>query len=116
MDDQALVVQVTAPTSEVAAQLGRTLVEERLAACANIVPGLRSIYRWQGAVHDDAEVLILIKTTAAAQARLTQRIVELHPYETPEVIAMPIVAGSDMYLRWLSDQVDAVGATSRNDE
>ncbi len=105
----ALLVFVTAPDTETAAQLGRTLVEERLAACANILPGLRSIYRWQGAVHDDGEVLMLIKTTDAAQARLTQRILALHPYDTPEVIAVPIVAGADANLRWLADHVDPQG-------
>jgi periplasmic divalent cation tolerance protein len=105
MSEESLVVLVTAPTMEEAAQLGRALVEERLAACANLVPGLRSIYRWQGAVQDDAEVLLLIKTTSAYLERLTQRIVELHSYETPEVLALPVAGGSLAYLQWLSRQV-----------
>jgi periplasmic divalent cation tolerance protein len=114
MPDDALLVLVTAPDAETAAQLGRALVEERLAACANILPGLRSIYRWQGAVQDDAEVLMLIKTTAAAQPHLTQRILQLHPYDTPEVVALPIVAGADGYLGWLVTQVDVPAAASRD--
>jgi periplasmic divalent cation tolerance protein len=105
MSEETLVVLVTAPTMEQAAQLGRTLVEERLAACANLVPGLRSIYRWQDAVQDDAEVLLLIKTTAARFDRLAQRVRELHSYETPEVLALPVVAGSPAYLQWLTAQV-----------
>jgi periplasmic divalent cation tolerance protein len=105
MSDETLVVLVTAPNDDEAARLGRALVEERLAACANLVPGLRSIYRWQGSVHDDAETLLIIKTTAERCARLTQRVIELHPYETPEVLALPVVAGSDAYLAWLRAQV-----------
>ncbi|HEX6292651.1 MAG TPA: divalent-cation tolerance protein CutA [Herpetosiphonaceae bacterium] len=105
MSDTTLVVLVTAPTIEEAAQLGRALVEERLAACANLVPGLRSIYRWQGAIQDDAEVLLLIKTSATHLDQLTQRIVELHSYETPEVLALPVVGGSSAYLQWLAMQV-----------
>lgn len=105
MSEETLVVLVTAPTMEEAAQLGRALVEERLAACANLVPGLRSIYRWQDAIQDDAEVLMLIKTTAARLDRLTQRVVELHSYDTPEVVALPIVGGSTAYLQWLTMQV-----------
>ena len=105
MSEETLVVLVTAPTMEEAARLGRALVEERLAACANLVPGLRSIYRWQGAIQDDAEVLLLIKTTSAHVDRLTQRTVELHSYETPEVLALPVAGGSPAYLQWLSMQV-----------
>lgn len=105
MSEETLVVLVTAPTMEEAAQLGRALVEERLAACANLVPGLRSIYRWQDAIQDDAEVLMLIKTTAASLDRLTQRVVELHSYDTPEVVALPITGGSTAYRQWLTMQV-----------
>ncbi len=105
MHEQILVVLVTAPDTDTAVQLGRALVEDRLAACANILPGVRSIYRWDDAVQDDAEVLLVIKTTAAAQSQLTARVLELHPYDTPEVIALPIVAGADTYLSWLRSQV-----------
>ncbi len=105
MITDALVVLVTAPDMDTAVRLGQALVEEQLAACANIVPGVRSIYRWQGVVHDDAEVLVIIKTTAVAQEQLTQRVLALHPYDTPEVVVLPIVGGSDSYLRWIAAQI-----------
>lgn len=95
------VVYVTAPDLDVAARLARALVEEELAACCNLVPGIRSIYRWEGAVHDDGEVLLVVKTQAERLERLTARVVELHPYALPEVIALPIVAGHAPYLAWV---------------
>lgn len=107
MSDDALVVLVTAADMEQAAHLGRTLVEERLAACANLVPSVRSIYRWQHAVHDEAEVLLVIKTTAARFAALQARVLALHSYTTPEVLALPVVAGAPAYLDWLRAQVAA---------
>jgi periplasmic divalent cation tolerance protein len=107
MDDQARVVLVTAATIDDAARLGRALVEERLAACASIMPGLRSIYRWQDAVQDEAEVLLIIKTTAAALDQLIVRVQALHTYDTPEVLALPVVGGSSTYLAWLYAQVGA---------
>lgn len=105
MNDQVRVLLVTAPTMDEAARLGRALVEERLAACANIVPGLRSIYRWQDSVQDDAEVLLIIKTTAAFEARVTERVLALHSYDTPEVLVLPVVGGAEPYLNWLGAQV-----------
>ena len=95
------VVLVTAPDSEVAAQLARRLVEEGLAACVNLVPGVRSIYRWQGAVQEDPEVLLIAKTRAALVDALAVRVRALHPYELPEVIALAVVAGSEPYLDWV---------------
>jgi periplasmic divalent cation tolerance protein len=99
----ALVVLVTAPTAEQAAELARTLVEERLAACGNVVPGLRSIYRWEGKVQDDAEALLLLKTTRARFDALRARVLALHPYDVPEVLAVPVEAGSAPYLAWIAD-------------
>jgi periplasmic divalent cation tolerance protein len=99
------VVLVTAPEGAPAETLARTLVSEGLAACVNRVPGLRSTYRWQGQLQDDAETLLVIKTTAAAYPALERRIRELHPYEVPEVIALPIVRGSEPYLSWLDASV-----------
>jgi periplasmic divalent cation tolerance protein len=98
----AIVVLVTAPTAERAAELARTLVEERLAACGNVVPGLRSIYRWEGKVQEDAEALLLLKTTRARFEALRERILALHPYQVPEVIALPVEAGSATYLDWIA--------------
>jgi periplasmic divalent cation tolerance protein len=98
-----LLVLVTAPSAEKAAELARALVEERLAACGNVVPGLRSIYRWEGAVHDEAEALLLLKTTRARLEALRARVIELHPYEVPEVLAFAADAGSAPYLAWVAD-------------
>lgn len=103
----AVVVYVTAPDSDTAAGIARTLVQERLAACGNIVPGLRSIYRWQGEVHDDPEVLLILKTRAERVAELADRVVQLHPYDLPEVIALPVSAGLPAYLQWVGDNVPA---------
>jgi len=101
------VVLVTAPDVEVGARLARTLVGEGLAACVNVVPGVRSIYRWEGAVQEDAEVLLVAKTTAAGFAALSERVLALHPYEVPEVIALPVIAGSPGYLAWVRDALGA---------
>jgi periplasmic divalent cation tolerance protein len=100
----ALVVLVTAPTPERAAEIARALVEERLAACGNVVPAIRSIYRWEGEVHDDAETLLVLKTTRARFEALRDRVLALHPYEVPEVIALPVETGSAGYLAWIAGE------------
>ncbi len=97
----ALVVLVTAPSAEKAAELGRVLVSERLAACANVLPGIRSIYWWDGKVQDEAEALVLLKTTRARFEALRDRVLALHPYQVPEVVALRIEAGSEKYLEWI---------------
>ncbi len=102
-----LVVFVTAGSADEAAAIARALVEERLAACGNIVPGIRSIYRWQGTVHDDPEALLILKTRADRFEELARRVGELHSYDVPEIIALPLVAGSARYLAWLDGAVDA---------
>lgn len=102
---QVVVAYVTAPDVDTAARIARTLVEERLAACGNIVPGLRSIYGWRGEVHDDPEVLLILKTRAERFDALAARVVALHPYELPEVIALPVQAGLAGYLAWVGEQV-----------
>ncbi len=79
------------------------LVEERLAACVNLVPGLTSIYRWQGTLRREPEYLLLIKTTAARFTQVRERIRALHPYEVPEIIALPIRDGDPAYLNWLTE-------------
>ncbi|MES2641865.1 MAG: divalent-cation tolerance protein CutA [Myxococcota bacterium] len=98
-----VVVYITAPDSDVASRIGRTLVEEELAACCNLVPGVRSIYRWEGVVQDDAEVLMILKTRAALVEALTARVVALHPYALPEVVALPVLAGHAPYLDWVRE-------------
>lgn len=99
---EALVVLVTTPTPERAAEIARALVEERLAACGNVVPGLRSIYRWEGKVQEDVEALLVLKTTRGRFEALRERVLSLHPYDVPEVIALPVEAGSAPYLAWLA--------------
>jgi periplasmic divalent cation tolerance protein len=95
------VVLVTAPDETVASRLARALVDERLAACANLVPGVRSVYRWQGRVQEDVEVLLVLKTASARCAALAERVRDLHPYDLPEVVALPVAAGSVPYLEWV---------------
>jgi periplasmic divalent cation tolerance protein len=98
----ALVVLVTAPTPERAAEIARALVDERLAACGNVLPGIRSIYRWEGKVEDEQEALLLLKTTSGRFEALRERVLALHPYQVPEVIALPVGAGSAPYLAWIA--------------
>jgi periplasmic divalent cation tolerance protein len=101
----ALLVLVTAPSAEVAAGLARALVEARLAACGSVVPGLRSLYRWEGRVQDEAEVLLLLKTTRARFEALRDEVLRRHPYQVPEVLALPVEAGSAAYLAWLEGEL-----------
>ena len=98
-----IVVLVTASNEDEAARIGQALVEEKLAACANIIPQVRSIYRWEGKVQDDPEALMLIKTRAQHFDKLEARVRELHSYDVPEVIAIEITSGSKPYLQWLSE-------------
>ncbi len=98
----ALVVLVTTPTAEQATELARALVGERLAACGNVLAGVRSVYRWEGSVHEDAEALLVLKTTRARFEALRERVLALHPYQVPEVLALPVEAGSAAYLAWIA--------------
>ena len=102
---EAIVVWVTAPSADKAAELARTLVEEGLAACGNVVPGLRSIYRWEGRVHDEPEALLILKSSAARFEALRERVVALHPYACPEVLRLDVAGGHAPYLQWLLDAV-----------
>ena|SRR5438552_7245968 len=97
-----IVVLVTMPEADTAARVGRMVVEEKLAACVNVIPGLRSIYEYGGKLCDDAEVLCLFKTRGALYPALRDRIATLHPYEVPEIIALPLAAGNAPYLAWLA--------------
>jgi len=97
----ALELHVTMPDKERAASLARALVDEGLAACVNIVPGVKSIYQWEGRLQEDEEVLCLIKTRPAVFDRARDRILQLHPYEVPEILAFAVADGSPAYLDWL---------------
>ena len=99
----AVSVHVTAPDVECARRLARAVVEDRLAACVNVLPGMCSVYRWEGDVHEDDEVLLLVKTRRALVPALLARLEELHPYEVPCVLVLPIEDGLASYLRWLDD-------------
>lgn len=101
-----LIAYTTLPDQDVADRLARTLVSERLAACVSRVPGVMSTYRWQGKVHIDAEVLLLIKTTSERFDALRERLVALHPYELPELIAVDIATGHAPYLDWLRRETE----------
>lgn len=105
----ARVVLVTAPSPEVGAALGRALVDERLAACVNVIPGLTSIYRWQGQRQEASECLLLIKTDESRYAALERRLLELHPYTVPEVLALPVERGAPAYVEWLRESVTVEG-------
>ena len=101
----ALVALSTVGKPEDAERIARALVERGVAACVNIVPGVVSIYRWKGQVDKDAELLLVIKTTAARYPDLERELKALHPYEVPELLALPIEAGSAAYLAWLRESV-----------
>lgn len=96
-----IVVLVTVPGEDEAGRIAAALVGKKLAACCNIINAARSIYRWEGAVHDAREALVIIKTRRELFAALEAEIKRLHSYATPEIIALPVVAGSDAYLDWI---------------
>ncbi|MDS4029018.1 MAG: divalent-cation tolerance protein CutA [Candidatus Contendobacter sp.] len=103
MNPLPLIVLCTCPDLATVERIAETVVGERLAACVNIVPGLTSIYRWENQMQRDTEFLLLIKTSPAVYPRLEARIRELHPYQVPEIIALPIQTGSAAYLDWITD-------------
>lgn len=101
----AKIVLTTAASPEEAARIGRALVEERLAACATMLPGAQSIYRWQGAVEAAAETVLLLKTGADQVAALETRLHELHSYDTPEFLVLAVDSGNRRYLDWLQNSL-----------
>ena len=98
-------VFVTMPDVESAEGMGAALVEERLAACANVVHGVTSLFRWEGEVRRETEALMMIKTTGDRADALRARVVELHPHDVPEVVAMDVVSGHAPYLDWVRTEV-----------
>ena len=102
---EPLVVLITAGSQEEAEHLAHRLVAEMLAACVNVVPGVTSVYRWEEEIQRDQEWLLIVKTERQILDSLIQRVQVLHSYEVPEIIALPLVGGSEAYLRWISDQV-----------
>jgi periplasmic divalent cation tolerance protein len=107
-------VLVMAAGQDEAIKIAQALVEERLAACVNIVGPARSIYRWQGQIENASEYMLMIKTRATHFSKIERKIVELHSYEVPEIIAIPLSAGSKPYLKWLTKStVQQVGTPAR---
>ena len=103
MADDYVIVLTTFPADGDFAPLARTLVEERLAACVNVLPVMTSVYRWAEAVEEESERQIVIKTTRDTVPALWDRVRDLHPYEVPEFVVLPILDGSDAYLRWIGE-------------
>ena len=108
---EMLLVFTTFEREEDAARVVRTLVEERLIACGNLLPGARSLYRWKGAIADAREVVVLMKTRKQDWSALVSRLHELHPYETPECVAVRVAAGAPKYLAWLEAALEPEGAS-----
>ena len=108
MDEEFCEVVVTAADAESLAVLTRALVEERLAACGHQIAAIRSIYRWDGAVHDEPEARVALHTRRSLVEALTARVVALHPYDVPCVIALPLVGGNPAYLRWIAEETRGV--------
>ena len=104
-DDDPIVVFLTAASGEEATRLADLLIGAHLAACVQILPEMESVYRWQGQIERQSEILLIVKTTAGKFAELEREVRALHSYETPEIVAVPIVTGSQPYLDWLSESL-----------
>ena len=105
--DEVRIALVTAPTS-VAHDLARALVQRRVAACVNVVPGVRSVYRWEGAVEEADEAILVVKVDAARASSLPERVAELHPYDVPEVLVLEVGEGLPAYLSWVIESTVGV--------
>ena len=103
MTPEYVIVLTTLPSDFASRDFGRALVEERLAACVNLLPAMDSVYRWEGQIEHDTERQIIIKTSRERVVALWERIRELHPYETPEFVVLTIQDGSDAYFRWIGE-------------
>ncbi|MGB5440934.1 MAG: divalent-cation tolerance protein CutA [Gammaproteobacteria bacterium] len=105
MPSKPQLILCTVPDRASAERIAETLVAEQLAACVNIIPGITSVYRWKGTLEKDEELLLFIKTSEAVYDSLEQRIRALHPYELPEIIAVPIQTGQEDYIRWIENSL-----------
>lgn len=103
MNMNKIVVFITASNEEEAAKIARAIIEAKLAGCVNIVKGIRSIYSWQGKIEDEPEAHMIVKTQGKHFKALCAKVKELHSYDVPEIIALPIVEGSEDYLKWLRE-------------
>ena len=98
----AIAVYVTVPDKDAGRKVAEALVSARLAACVNIIPGVESVYWWDGKVNSDPELLLMIKSRAGHLSELTEKVISVHPYDVPEVISVPITGGSEKYLEWIN--------------
>ena len=101
--EDVVTVFVTVPGRDVALELARKAVEESLAACGNVIPQVTSVYRWKGKIKEEEEVLLILKTTVVRSAALIARVAELHEYEVPEVLSLPVEKGFEPYLEWVRE-------------
>jgi len=107
MAAEYVLIFTTLPSEGDPTTFARALVEERLAACVNLLPPMESVYRWEGKIEQEPERQLIIKTTRERTVALWERVRELHPYEVPEFVVVPIVDGNDAYLRWIADATSA---------
>ncbi|MGJ8673287.1 divalent-cation tolerance protein CutA [Rubritalea sp.] len=103
---EVIIVYCTFPTKGDARQIGTQLVEKQLVACVNLLPGVESIYQWEGKVHHEGECLLIMKTSQSRYVQLEKALLELHPYDTPEIICTAVTGGSEGYLNWVRDQTE----------
>jgi periplasmic divalent cation tolerance protein len=103
---EVLILVCTCPDAATARRLAGGLLESKLAACVNILPEIRSMYRWQGELHDDGEALMVVKTVQRAYAEVEAWLLQHHPYDVPEVLAVPVQAGSAAYLEWVQNEIE----------
>jgi periplasmic divalent cation tolerance protein len=103
MDPKYCIVYITAPTMEDGRKIAQTLVSQKLAACVNILPGITSIYTWQGEICEEGELLLVVKTRADLFDALAAAVIKEHPYDVPEVVAVPLTGGSTSYLDWIDE-------------
>jgi periplasmic divalent cation tolerance protein len=101
MTDQVILALSTCPDEATARTIAQALITERLATCVNRLAGVTSTYFWDGRLQEDAEILLIIKTTSARQAELAARLKDLHPYELPELVVLPVTGGNEPYLQWV---------------
>lgn len=104
MSEEIRTVLMTVPDPSTGETLARRLVEERLAACGNVIPGVVSVYRWKGAVQRDEEALVLFKTTADRVSAFVEMALEIHPYEVPEILSLPVEDGHRAYMEWVGEE------------
>lgn len=101
----AIFVYVTTASPDEALRIGRTVVDERLAACANVIDGMRTVYRWNDEIREEGETVLILKSLAAALPALTRRVKALHSYECPCIAALPVTGGNDAFIEWIATQV-----------